>query len=104
MRKPDFRLCEKKGADQMCSNCTVDQLPCFRYTDSTIPLVPKSEISSSLSFSLTAQTGLCQALSETQKTGFLELRLICLFLKKIYCSLSLLCFTICLFLKKIYQF
>ena len=83
MRKPDFRLSEKKGADQMCSNCTVDQLPCFRYTDSTIRLVPKSESSSFLPFSLAAQAGLCQALSETQKTGFLESRLVC-FLKRYF--------------------
>ena len=24
MRKPDFCLCETKGADQLCSNCTFD--------------------------------------------------------------------------------
>ena len=24
-RKWDFRLCENKGADQLCSNCTADQ-------------------------------------------------------------------------------
>ena len=43
MRKPDFRLCENTGADQLCSNCTADQRLCFRYTDSTIypPLIPK---------------------------------------------------------------
>ena len=33
----------KTGADQMCSNCTVDQSLFFRYTDSTILplLIPK---------------------------------------------------------------
>ena len=43
MRKPDFCLCEDKGADQLCSNCTADQRLCFRYTDSTFPhlLIPK---------------------------------------------------------------
>ena len=35
MRKPDFCLCEKKDADQLCSNCTADQRLCFRYTDNT---------------------------------------------------------------------
>ena len=35
MRKPDFCLCENKGADQLCSNCTADQRLCFRYSDST---------------------------------------------------------------------
>ena len=39
MRAPDFCLCETKGADQLCSNCTADQGLCFRYTDSTIPLL-----------------------------------------------------------------
>ena len=45
-RKPDFCLCENKGADQLRSNCTADQRLCFRYTDSTISLLFKSEISS----------------------------------------------------------
>ena len=44
MRKPDFRLCEK-GADQPGSNFEADQPLCFRYMDSTITLLPKSEIS-----------------------------------------------------------
>ena len=53
--KTGFCLCENKDADQLCSNCTADQHLCFRYTDtqfigsetgSTIPLLPKSEISS----------------------------------------------------------
>ena len=31
MRKPDFCICENKGADQLCSNCTADhQRLCFR--------------------------------------------------------------------------
>ena len=44
MRKPDFCLSENKGADQLRSNCIADQRLCFRYTDSTIPLLLKSEI------------------------------------------------------------
>ena len=43
-------VCEKKDADQLCSNYTADQRLCFRYTDSTIPLLPKSKISSSSHF------------------------------------------------------
>ena len=43
LRKTDFCLCENKGADQPCSNCTADQRLCFRYMDSKIPLLPKSE-------------------------------------------------------------
>ena len=41
MRKPAFYLCENKDTD----HCAADQRLCFRYTDSTIPLLPKSEIS-----------------------------------------------------------
>ena len=46
MRKPAFCICENKDADQLCSNCAADQRLCFRYTDSTSSLLPKSEISS----------------------------------------------------------
>ena len=46
MRKPDFRICENKDADQLRGNREADQRLCFRYTDSTIPPLPKSEISS----------------------------------------------------------
>ena len=60
MRKLDFRLCENKGADQLSSNCTADQRLCFRLTDSTISLLPKSEISSFQPVSVTVQAGLCQ--------------------------------------------
>ena len=46
VRKPDFRICENKDADQLRGNREADQRLCFRYTDSTTPLPPKSEISS----------------------------------------------------------
>ena len=46
MRKPDFCICENKDADQLHGDREADQRLCFRYTDSTIPLLPKSEISS----------------------------------------------------------
>ena len=46
LRKPDFCICENKDADQLRGNREADQRLCFRYTDSTIPLLPKSEISS----------------------------------------------------------
>ena len=71
MRKQDFCLCKNKGTDQLCSNCTADQRLCFRYTDSTISLLSKSKISSFQPSSVVVQVGLCQALSETRKTGFL---------------------------------
>ena len=46
MRKPAFCICENKDANQLHSYCAADQGLCFHYTDSTIPLLPKSEISS----------------------------------------------------------
>ena len=46
MRKPDFCLCENKGADQLRSNCEADQRLCFPYMDSSISLLSKSKISS----------------------------------------------------------
>ena len=67
MRKPDFCLCENKGADQLRSYCEADQCLCFRSMDSTIPLLSKSK---SLSFepsSVAALVGLCR---KPAKTGF----------------------------------
>ena len=74
MRKRDYCLCENKGADQLSSNCEADQRLCFRYSDSTIPLLLKSEISSVELFSELVQVGLCRTWSETPKTGFLTSR------------------------------
>ena len=75
MRKPDFRLCENKGADQLRSNCEADQCLCFRYTDSTISLLLKSEISSFSPSSVAAYAGLCRPRSETAKTDFIASQL-----------------------------
>ena len=46
MGKPTICIGENKGADQLRSNCEADQRLCFRYSDSTVPLLLKSEISS----------------------------------------------------------
>ena len=46
MRKPAFCICENKDADQLRCDFDADQRLCFRYIDSTIPLLGKSEISS----------------------------------------------------------
>ena len=43
MRKSDFRSCENKGTDQLRSNC-------FCYSDSIIPLLSKSKISTLVIF------------------------------------------------------
>ena len=46
MRKPTICICENKDADQLRGNRKADQRLCFRYLDSTIPLLPKCKISS----------------------------------------------------------
>ena len=71
-------ICENMGADQQGSNSAADQLLCYRYINSTITLLFKSEISSILPLSVSAQSGLCRNWSESPTTGFLALRLICL--------------------------
>ena len=65
MGKPTICICENKGADQLCGNREADQRLCFRYTDSTIPLLLKSEISGFYPSSVTVQAGLCRTCSET---------------------------------------
>ena len=56
MSKPAFCICDK-GVDQVHSNCTADQHLFFCYIDSTIPLPPKSEISSLWPPSVAVQAG-----------------------------------------------
>ena len=75
MRKQAFCICENKDADQLRSNREADQRLCFLYTDSTIPILPKSEISSLQASSVVVQPSLCWTWSETPKTGFLATRL-----------------------------
>ena len=77
VRKPVFCICKNKDADQLRGNREADQRLCFRYTDSTIPLLHKYEISRLLPSSVAVQPGLCRTWSETPKTGFLRTRLIC---------------------------
>ena len=76
MRKPAFCICENKDAGQLRGNREADQRLCFRYIDSAIPPLPKSEISSLQPSSVAVQPGLCGTWSETPKTGFLTTRLI----------------------------
>ena len=75
MRKSAFCICENKDADQLRSTCAADQRLCFRYMDSTIPLLSKAEISNLKPSSVAVQPGLCRTLLETPKTGFLTTRL-----------------------------
>ena len=65
MGKPTIYICENKDADQLCGNREADQRLCFRYTDSTIPLLFKSEISSFQPASVTVQPDFCRTCSET---------------------------------------
>ena len=46
MRKPTICIGENKDADQLRGDREADQRLCFRYNDSTLPLLLKSEISS----------------------------------------------------------
>ena len=70
MRKPTICICENKDADQLRGNREADQRLCFRYTDSTLPLLLKSEISSFWPASVTVQPDLCQTCSETKLLVF----------------------------------
>ena len=46
IRNPAFPIYENKDTDQLHSNCSADHHVCFRYIDSKILLLSKSEISS----------------------------------------------------------
>ena len=59
MKNRIFAYAKNKDADQLRGNCEADQRLCFRYTDSIIPLLPKSEISSLYPSSVAVQPGLC---------------------------------------------
>ena len=51
-------MCENKAADQLHSNCAADQRLCFCYIYSTLPLLPKTEISGPLPSSVAVQPSL----------------------------------------------
>ena len=70
MGKPTICIGENKGADQLRSNCKADQRLCFRYSDSTMPLLLKSKISSFYLFSVLVQVSLCQTCSKTKLLVF----------------------------------
>ena len=70
MRKPTFCICENKDADQLRGNREADQRLCFRYIDSTTPVLSKPEISNLKPSSVAVQPGLCQTRSETRTLVF----------------------------------
>ena len=70
MRNPTFCICENKDEDQLCGNREADQRLCFRFLESMIPLLSKSEIPSLCPSSVAAQPGLCRTRSETRMLVF----------------------------------
>ena len=60
MGKPTICIGENKGADQLCGNREADQRLCFRYSDSIIPLLLNSKISSFWPASVAVQADLCR--------------------------------------------
>ena len=70
VRKPAFCICENKDADQLRGNREADQRLCFRYIDSTIPLLSKSKISRFQPSSVAVQPGLHWTRSETRTLVF----------------------------------
>ena len=70
MGKPTICIGENKGAGQLRSNCEADQRLCFCYTDSKIPLLSKSKISSLYPFFVTVQPDLCPTWSEPKLLVF----------------------------------
>ena len=73
--KTGFCLCENKDADKLCINCTADQRLCFRYSDSIILLLFKSESPTFYFISESVQVGLCDTWSEIPKPVFFASRL-----------------------------
>ena len=73
-RKPAYGICENKGSGQLRGRIA-DKLHCFRNIDGTTSLLPKSEISSLLAFSVAVEAGVFRTWSEPLRTGFLLTRL-----------------------------
>ena len=65
MGKPTICIGENKGADQLRGNREADQHLCFRYSDSTVPPLLNSKISSFWLSSVAVHASLCQTCSET---------------------------------------
>ena len=78
MGKPTICICENKDADQLRGNREADQRLCFRYSDSTIPLLLKSEISRFLALFCDCTGRFVSDLVENHIVGFPTRRLISL--------------------------
>ena len=77
MRNPAFCICENKDTDQLRGYREADQRLCFRYIDSSIPLLPKSKIFKLLAIFCDCTARFMSDLVRNPKTGFLTTRLIC---------------------------
>ena len=73
-RKPIFRVCDNKGADQPAHPRSLISAFVFRFLKSIISKLATSDISTFYLVSVTEETGLNLALSETPKTGFVASR------------------------------
>ena len=60
MGKPTICICQNKDADQLRGYREADQRLCFRYTDSILTLLFKSDISSFQTASVTVKSDLCR--------------------------------------------
>ena len=74
MRKPVYAICEQQRRRSACESSTF----VVRCHDSVISLVSISEISSLYLASVAEQASLSLSWSQTQKTGYLATRLICI--------------------------
>ena len=70
MGTPSICIDKNKGADQPRSNCEADQRLCFRYTDSTIPLLSKCKTSTLSPSSATVKPSLCRTCLEPKLLVF----------------------------------
>ena len=70
-----FNICEHKGNGQVHGNAEADQRLCFRNTDDTPPILPKSEISMLQQFVID-QPRWNQTWSETLKIGSVMMQFI----------------------------
>ena len=77
MGKPTICICENKDADQLRGNREADQRLCFRYKDSTIPLLSRSKISKSLAIFCACTARFVSDLFGNHIVGFPTRRLIC---------------------------
>ena len=70
MRKSVSCICETKGAHELNVKDETAQQLSVRYIDSTIPLLPKSEIASLLLSSVVVQHDLCPTWSNIRRQDF----------------------------------